>query len=80
MRPPLPQHRSRRAARRRGPGSERPHRPRRALALIEPLLEAVRDSGKLRLADVAELNPSFDIDGRTAKAAARLIHRLTLDT
>ncbi|WP_234249879.1 formimidoylglutamase [Billgrantia desiderata] len=50
------------------------------LALIEPLLEAVRDSGKLRLADVAELNPSFDIDGRTAKAAARLIHRLTLDT
>ncbi|MCE8019208.1 formimidoylglutamase [Halomonas sp. MCCC 1A11036] len=50
------------------------------LALIEPLLEAVRDSGKLRLADIAELNPSFDIDGHTAKAAARLIHRLTLDT
>lgn len=50
------------------------------LALIEPLLEAVRDTGKLRLIDVAELNPSFDIDGRTAKAAARLIHRLTLDT
>lgn len=50
------------------------------LALLEPLIEAVRDSGKLRLADIAELNPSFDIDGRTARAAARLIHQLTLDS
>ncbi|WP_197038310.1 formimidoylglutamase [Billgrantia saliphila] len=50
------------------------------LAQIETLLEAVRDSGKLRLADIAELNPSFDIDGRTARAAARLIHQLTLDS
>ncbi len=50
------------------------------LAMIETLIETVRDSGKLRLADIAELNPSFDIDGRTARAAARLIHQLTLDT
>ncbi|MDN3520995.1 formimidoylglutamase [Halomonas ramblicola] len=49
------------------------------LALLEPLIEAVRDSGKLRLADLAELNPDFDIDNRTARAAARLIHQLTLD-
>lgn len=50
------------------------------LALIEPLVEAVRDSGKLRLADLAELNPSLDIDGRTARAAARLVHLLSLDS
>lgn len=48
------------------------------LALLEPLLETVRDSGKLRLADLAELNPNHDIDSRTAKVAARLIHLLTL--
>jgi formiminoglutamase len=48
------------------------------LALLEPLLETVRDSGKLRLADLAELNPEHDIDSRTAKVAARLIHLLTL--
>lgn len=48
------------------------------LALLEPLLESVRDSGKLRLADLAELNPEHDIDSRTAKLAARLIHLLTL--
>lgn len=48
------------------------------LALLEPLLEAVRDSGKLRLADLAELNPEHDIDGRTARVAARLIHLLSL--
>lgn len=48
------------------------------LALLEPLLETVRDSGKLRLADLAELNPDYDIDARTAKVAARLIYLLTL--
>ncbi|MBB3232951.1 formimidoylglutamase [Halomonas stenophila] len=50
-----------------------------SLALLEPLLEAVRDSGKLRLADLAECNPRFDVDARTAKAAARLVHLLTLN-
>ena len=38
-------------------------------------LEAAQ-SGKLALADVVELNPSLDVDGRTAKAAARLIHTI----
>ena len=33
-------------------------------------------SGKLVLADAVELNPSLDIDGRTAKAAARLLHTI----
>ncbi|GAA0569283.1 formimidoylglutamase [Halomonas salifodinae] len=49
------------------------------LALLEPLLTRVRDSGKLALIDLAELNPDFDIDRRTARAAARLIHHLTLN-
>ncbi|MGE8362234.1 formimidoylglutamase [Pseudomonas sp.] len=48
------------------------------LALLEPLLERVRDSGKLRLVDLAELNPEHDIDNRTARVAARLVHLLTL--
>jgi len=46
------------------------------LALVERLLEAIAQSGKLRLADVAELNPDYDIDQRTARVAARLIARL----
>ncbi|MBB3191767.1 formimidoylglutamase [Halomonas cerina] len=50
-----------------------------SLALLEPLLEVIRDSGKLRLADLAELNPRFDVDARTAKVAARLVHLLTLN-
>ncbi|HCN20736.1 MAG TPA: formimidoylglutamase, partial [Arthrobacter bacterium] len=36
----------------------------------------VAESGKLLHLDVAELNPAFDIDGRTAKVAARLINTL----
>lgn len=61
------------------PGVSAPAARGVSLALIEPLVEAVRDSGKLRLADLAELNPSLDIDSRTARAAARLVHLLTLD-
>lgn len=48
------------------------------LRVLEPLIEWIRDSGKLRLADFAELNPDYDIDSRTARAAARLIHLVTL--
>ncbi|TFH86784.1 formimidoylglutamase [Billgrantia azerbaijanica] len=60
------------------PGVSAPAAHGVSLALLEPLIRVIRDSGKLRVADLAELNPSFDIDGRTAKAAARLIHHLTL--
>ncbi|MFW3613380.1 formimidoylglutamase [Billgrantia antri] len=62
------------------PGVSAPAARGVSLALLEPLIEAVRDSGKLRLADIAELNPGFDIDARTARTAARLIHQLTLDS
>ena len=38
-----------------------------------PLAGAVAASGRVRIVDVAELNPRFDIDGRTARTAARLV-------
>jgi formiminoglutamase len=47
-----------------------------ALEVVEPILDLVAASGKLRLADIAELNPAHDIDGRTARVAARLVARL----
>lgn len=42
------------------------------LDVLEPLIEAVCASGKVRVADIAEMNPRFDIDGRTAAVAARI--------
>jgi formiminoglutamase len=46
------------------------------LDVIEPLVDAVMAIGKVRVADVAELNPLHDIDGRTAAVAARLVARI----
>ncbi len=46
------------------------------LAVISAVCRQVTRSGKLLHLDVAELNPEFDIDGRTAKTAARLIDTL----
>ena len=46
------------------------------LEAVEAIVAAVVASGKLALAEVAELNPAFDIDGRTARVAARLVARL----
>ncbi len=46
------------------------------LSVIEPLLDAVLQSGKVALADIAEMNPRFDIDSRTARIAARLLARM----
>ncbi|ENC6433777.1 TPA: formimidoylglutamase [Aeromonas veronii] len=47
------------------------------LAVIEPLIAYIRASGKLRLADLAEYNPTLDQDNRSARVAARLVHLLT---
>ncbi len=41
--------------------------------VVAAVREAAR-TGKLRLLDVVELNPRHDIDARTARLAARLIH------
>jgi len=46
------------------------------LDVLEPLIDLVIGSGKLRLADIAEMNPRFDIDGRTAAVAARIAARI----
>ncbi|MBY5941422.1 formimidoylglutamase [Halomonas sp. DP5N14-9] len=47
------------------------------LTHFEPILEFLRRSRKLRLIDIAEVNPAYDIDQRTARLAARLVHQLT---
>ncbi|MDA3902188.1 MAG: formimidoylglutamase [Desulfuromusa sp.] len=46
---------------------------------LEHLLTFIRSvaKGRLRVADIAEYNPQYDIDGCTARVAARLCHLLT---
>ncbi len=44
--------------------------------LVERIARAVLATGKLAIADVAELSPPHDPDGRTARVAARLVARL----
>ncbi len=46
------------------------------LDVLEPLIDVVCASGKVRLADIAEMNPRFDVDGRTASVAARIAARI----
>ena len=46
------------------------------LAVVEAIVDHVVASRKLRLADVAELNPRLDDDSRTARVAARLVGRI----
>lgn len=41
---------------------------------LRAMVTAVAATGRVALVDVVELNPDFDVDGRTAKTAARLIH------
>ena len=48
-----------------------------ALPQVRAMCLAAARTGKLRLVDVVELNPTYDVDGRTAKVAARLIHDIT---
>lgn len=61
-----------------GPGVSAPAARGVPFAQLEPLIDVIRDSAKLRLADVAELNPHHDIDQRTARIAARFVHQLSL--
>lgn len=44
--------------------------------VIRAILRQVAASGKLLSADVAELNPAYDPDNRTARLAARLVYEL----
>ena len=45
-------------------------------AVILAVCTASARSGKLRHFDVVELNPTFDVDARTARTGARLVHEL----
>ncbi|MGL4767383.1 MAG: formimidoylglutamase [Formosimonas sp.] len=47
------------------------------LEVVEAVLDAIAASGKLKLFDVAELNPTYDMDQQSARVAARLVARLT---
>ncbi|NYD78378.1 formimidoylglutamase [Arthrobacter cupressi] len=47
-----------------------------SLPVINAICRQVAASGKLLHLDVAELNPEFDVDSRTAKVAARLVNTL----
>ncbi|OFO48285.1 formimidoylglutamase [Corynebacterium sp. HMSC073D01] len=47
------------------------------LNTIRDGLAACMQTGKVRLIDIVELNPTYDIDNRTAKVAARLISDAT---
>lgn len=46
---------------------------------LEQLLAFIRSVARdrLRVADIAEYNPNYDLDGRTARVAARLCHLLS---
>ena len=59
------------------PGVSAPAARGVGLEVVEPLLDAVAASGKLKLMDVAELSPPLDRDHVTARVAARLIHRVS---
>ncbi|NGP06828.1 formimidoylglutamase [Rhodococcus sp. 14C212] len=47
-----------------------------AFEVVQHVCDVVARSGRLALVDVAELAPAVDVDGRTARVAARLIHRI----
>jgi len=46
------------------------------LDVIERIVTRVAGSGKLRLVDLAEVNPDFDVDNHGARVAARLAWRI----
>lgn len=58
------------------PGVSAPAARGIALEVLEPLLALAAGSGKLVAADIAELNPGFDVDARTAGVAARLAWKI----
>ncbi len=58
------------------PGVSAPAATGLSPSLIIPFINAVIHSNKLALADVCELNPTYDQDGRTAKLGAGLLFRI----
>ena len=72
----LSDHRSRVLPAATAPGVSAPAALGVPLSVVEAMVQRVRASGKLRVADIAEYNPSLDQDKRAARAAARLAYRL----
>jgi formiminoglutamase len=58
------------------PGVSAPAAHGVALPIVEVVLDMVTDSDKVRLVDIAELNPAYDIDNQSARVAARLAARI----
>ncbi|GIZ51334.1 formimidoylglutamase [Noviherbaspirillum aridicola] len=58
------------------PGVSAPSARGVALEVVEQVIDIAAGSGKLRVADIAELNPLHDIDQRTVRVAARLAARI----
>lgn len=58
------------------PGVSAPAARGVSLEVLEPLIALAAGSGKLLLADIAELSPPHDIDRRTARVAARIAWRI----
>ncbi|MFC0179326.1 formimidoylglutamase [Thorsellia kenyensis] len=59
------------------PGVSAPSAKGISLEMVEILLSLIYQSKKVRLVDIAELNPHYDIDDRTAQLAAYLVTQLT---
>ena len=58
------------------PGVSAPSARGVGLDVVEQVIDHAVACGKLRIADIAELNPVHDIDHRTARVAARLAARI----
>ena len=43
------------------------------LSFVERAVKLIMASGKVKIADIAEINPTYDIDARSCKVAARLL-------
>lgn len=57
------------------PGVSAPAAKGMSLETFETLFEAILASKKILLLDIAECNPQFDIDNRTAKLAALIVYQ-----
>ncbi|MBH0096824.1 formimidoylglutamase [Psychrobacter sp. NZS113] len=43
------------------------------LVFVERMVKTIMASGKVKMVDIAEINPTFDVDSRSCKVAARLL-------
>lgn len=58
------------------PGVSAPNARGVGIEAVEALVDVVLSTGKIVVADIAELSPPHDRDAATARVAARLLHRI----